>query len=402
MPLALYALTAGAFGIGVTEFVIMGLLLEVGDRSRRLDLGGRPADLGLRPRRRRSARRCSPSPPAAGRARRAAGADGDLHPRQPRLRAGARLRTLMAARVLTAFAHGTFFGVGSVVATGLVAPEPQGLGHRHHVHRPHRRHHPRRAFRHLARPAAYGWRATFWAVTLVGVAALGGDRAARAARRTDGPETEESGSALIAVLTRRPVLLGLLTTVLGFAGVFAVFTYIAPILTEVTASRNPRCRPSCWSSAAAWSSATSPAASWPTASCLVPTLLGSLAVLAIGALPDDRAIHPDRCGSLRRPARRRRLRHGGAAADVACWRRPGAGQNLASSFNIAAFNLGNASAPGSAASVIDHGPGPAGRWAWSPRSWCRWPPSAWRCRRRLDRRSGSIAGPRPCPAPASE
>jgi len=29
MPLALYALTAGAFGIGVTEFVIMGLLLQV-------------------------------------------------------------------------------------------------------------------------------------------------------------------------------------------------------------------------------------------------------------------------------------------------------------------------------------------------------------------------------------
>ncbi len=28
----------------------------------------------------------------------------------------------MAARVLTAFAHGTFFGVGSVVATTLVAP----------------------------------------------------------------------------------------------------------------------------------------------------------------------------------------------------------------------------------------------------------------------------------------
>ena len=30
MPVALYALTAGAFGIGVTEFIIMGLLLEVG------------------------------------------------------------------------------------------------------------------------------------------------------------------------------------------------------------------------------------------------------------------------------------------------------------------------------------------------------------------------------------
>ena len=29
MPIALYALTVGAFGIGVTEFVIMGLLLQV-------------------------------------------------------------------------------------------------------------------------------------------------------------------------------------------------------------------------------------------------------------------------------------------------------------------------------------------------------------------------------------
>lgn len=34
MPAALYALTAGAFGIGVTEFVIMGLLIEVGAELR--------------------------------------------------------------------------------------------------------------------------------------------------------------------------------------------------------------------------------------------------------------------------------------------------------------------------------------------------------------------------------
>jgi len=45
MPLALYALTAGAFGIGVTEFVIVGLLLEVG-----ADCGGGTVDLRLRPR----------------------------------------------------------------------------------------------------------------------------------------------------------------------------------------------------------------------------------------------------------------------------------------------------------------------------------------------------------------
>ena len=42
MPLALYALTAGAFGIGVTEFVIMGLLIDV---SR--DLGISIATAGL-------------------------------------------------------------------------------------------------------------------------------------------------------------------------------------------------------------------------------------------------------------------------------------------------------------------------------------------------------------------
>src|SRR5690606_34829165 len=38
----------------------------------------------------------------------------------------------------------------------------------------------------------------------------------------------------MAITARPQVLLGLLTTVLGFAGVFTVFTYIEPILTRVT------------------------------------------------------------------------------------------------------------------------------------------------------------------------
>ena len=52
----------------------------------------------------------------------------------------------------------------------------------------------------------------------------------------DNQDSTEAGSLRdeLAVLARRPVLLGLLTTVLGYAGVFAVFTYIAPILTEIT------------------------------------------------------------------------------------------------------------------------------------------------------------------------
>ncbi len=120
MPLALYALTAGAFGIGVTEFVIMGLLLQVS-----ADLGvsisaagllisgyalgvvvGAPLLTTVTGRWSRKTvllalmivftlgnLACAIAPDYA---------------------------TLMAARVLTAFAHGTFFGVGSVVATSLV------------------------------------------------------------------------------------------------------------------------------------------------------------------------------------------------------------------------------------------------------------------------------------------
>lgn len=123
MPLALLALAAGAFGIGVTEFVIMGLLIEVG------------GDLGV-------------SIPAAGLLISGyalgvvVGAPlmTALTARWPRKTTLLALMavftlgnlacalapdygTLMAARIVTAFAHGTFFGVGSVVATGLVAAD---------------------------------------------------------------------------------------------------------------------------------------------------------------------------------------------------------------------------------------------------------------------------------------
>jgi DHA1 family inner membrane transport protein len=120
MPLALYALTAGAFGIGVTEFVIMGLLLEVS-----ADLGVTIATAGL-----------LISGYALGVV---VGAPilTVLTGRSPHKRVLIGLMAiftagnlacalapsygfLMAARVLTALAHGTFFGVGSVVATELV------------------------------------------------------------------------------------------------------------------------------------------------------------------------------------------------------------------------------------------------------------------------------------------
>jgi hypothetical protein len=66
---------------------------------------------------------------------------------------------------------------------------------------------------------------------------------------------------------------------------------------------------------------------------------------------------PDRRGARRLPAGRRRLRHRRAAADAGAEQAGGAGQGLASSLNIAAFNLGNAFGAWLGGAVIAHGPG---------------------------------------------
>ena len=171
MPLALYALTAGAFGIGVTEFVIMGLLLDVS-----ADLGVSIATAGLlisgyalgvvigAPVLTVLTRRWP---------RKAVliGLMAIFTLGNPACALAPSYGFLMAARVLTALAHGTFFGVGSVVATGLVADDRKasavammftGLT----------------VANILGVPLGtwigqqLGWRATFWAVTLIGMVAL--------------------------------------------------------------------------------------------------------------------------------------------------------------------------------------------------------------------------------------
>ena len=231
MPLALYALTAGAFGIGVTEFVIMGLLLEV---SSDLDVSISAAGLLI-------------SGYALGVV---VGAPllTALTTRWPRKvvliglmvifvvgNAACALAPsygfLMAARVLTAMTHGTFFGVGAVVATELVAPDRKASA-------------IAIMFTGLTLATVlgvpfgtwlgqqFGWRSAFWAVTVVGLLALA-VITLFVPRDKAKPEASDWRTDLRAI-ARRPVVLGLLTTVLGYAGVFGVFTYIAPILTTVT------------------------------------------------------------------------------------------------------------------------------------------------------------------------
>ena len=354
MPLALYALTAGAFGIGVTEFVIMGLLIQVG------------ADLGVSI----SAAGLLISGYALGVVVGAPLMTG-LTARWPRKTILVALMvvftignlacaiapdywSLMAARVLTAFAHGTFFGVGSVVATTLVPPNRKasaiavmftGLT----------------VANILGVPfgtwlgQALGWRSTFWAVTLIGLLAVA--VIALAVPRDDKPETSGSLKADLQVFARPQVLLALAMTVFGWIGVFAVFTFIAPILTGITGFPDAAVSPILLvfglGLVAGNLGGGKLADRW-----LMPSVIGTLLALAVVLALMTFAVH-DRVAAV--------LLVGllGAAAfanvpPLQMWlleKAEGAGQSLASSLNIAAFNLGNAIGAWLGGAVIDHGPG---------------------------------------------
>jgi len=353
MPTALYALAAGAFGIGTTEFVIMGLLLQVGT-----DLHVGIAATGL-----------LISGYALGvfvGAPLLTAASSRL-PRKTVLLGLMAIFTLgnlacamapsygvlMAARVVTSLAHGTFFGVGSVVAAGLVAPErrasaislmftgltlatllgvPAGtwLGH-------------------LA-----GWRATFWAVAAIGVLAL--LVIAALVPADHGRHEAVPLRAELRAVAQPAVLLGLATTVLGFAGVFTVFTYVQPLLTRVSGFAD---------------AAVSPILLLVGVGLVIGNLLG-------GRLA-DRRIASALVGSLlalavvlaltgtvlgaRLPAVLAMVLFGVAAfatvAPLQLWvlQKAAGAPNLASSLNIGAFNLGNALGAWLGGAVIERGAG---------------------------------------------
>ncbi len=357
MPIALYALTVGAFGIGVTEFVIMGLLLQVS------------ADLGV-------------TIPVAGllMSGYALGvfvgapiltiATRSL-PRKTTLLVLMAIFTLgnlaaalapsfawlMGARIVTALAHGTFFGVGAMVATGLVAPERKASA-------------IALMFTGLTLATllgvpfgswlglAYGWRATFWAVAgigLVALAVLAIFVPAARERVVPGPLSEE-----FQVLARPQVLLGLAMTVLGFGGIFAVFTYIQPLLVELSGFSEAAVSPILLVFGAGLVVGNLLGGRWADRS-LSPALVGTLIVLTVALFAAGFAFH-DKIGAVVAA-----FVLGAAAfatvAPLQMWvlqQAGGAGQGLASSLNIAAFNLGNAFGAWLGGIVISHGPGLAG------------------------------------------
>lgn len=230
MPFALLALAIGAFGIGTTEFVIMGLLPQVG------------ADLGV-------------SVPTAGFL--VTGYALGVMIGAPVMTAlGTRIsrRTMLMllmglfvlgnlisavapvfavmliGRVVASLAHGAFFGIGSVVAAELVAPEKKagaismmftGLTVANVVGVP--------LGTFVGQTA--GWRVTFLIVAGLGVLGLAGV----AKLVPDVPKPEGVRLRHEAAAFRNPqVVLAMAMTVLGFGGVFAAITYIAPMMTEVS------------------------------------------------------------------------------------------------------------------------------------------------------------------------
>jgi DHA1 family inner membrane transport protein len=230
MPLPIIALALAAFGIGTTEFVIMGLLPEVAkDLSVSIPSAGLLVTgyaLGV----------------AVG-APILAIATARL-PRKAALLGLAAIfivgnmlcaiapnyAVLMAARVLTAFSHGAFFGIGSVVAASLVPPNKRagavalvftGLTLANVLGVPFG----------TGVGQALGWRATFWGVTGIGVIAAVAI-AAWVPAKLEMPKSSLLGE--FRVLRQPQVWMGLGMSVLGFGGTFTVFTYIAPIFEQVT------------------------------------------------------------------------------------------------------------------------------------------------------------------------
>ncbi|MEU6241173.1 MFS transporter [Streptomyces sp. NPDC047024] len=229
MPLALLALAVGAFGIGTTEFVMMGLLPDVaGDLRISIPAAGHlvsayalgvviGAPLLAAVTARMSRRTVLIGLMAlfvTGNALSAFAPGYD---------------SLLAARFLSGLPHGAFFGVGAVVATSMVAPERKarsvslmflGLTVANVVGVPV----ATLMGQHL------GWRATFLGVSVIGLAAI-----ASLALLIPHDHTHASPAGLrgeLAALRSLPVWLALGTTVAGFGALFAAYSYVTPMLTD--------------------------------------------------------------------------------------------------------------------------------------------------------------------------
>jgi MFS transporter, DHA1 family, inner membrane transport protein len=230
MPLGLVALAAGGFGIGLTEFVIMGLLPDVAG-----DFGVTEAVAGWLI----TGYALSVVVGALG----LTAATTRLPRKQVLLgllvlfivgnllsASAPSYEVMLLGRVVAALCHGAFFGIGAVVASELVAPSRRAAAV---------------ALMFTGLTAAnvlgvpfgtllgqqLGRRSTFWAITGIGLVAFAGV-AFLVHPQEDGARPSTLGRELAAFRSGQ-VWLSIAVTVLGYGGMFGAFTYIAYTLTSV-------------------------------------------------------------------------------------------------------------------------------------------------------------------------
>lgn len=231
LPRSILALSAGCFGIGTTEFVVMGLLPDVA-RDLQVDIPqagllvtgyavgviiGAPILAIL----------------TANLPRKGAllGLMGIFMLGNLFCAVAPTYELMMAARIFTAFAHAAFMGIGAVVAADL-APKHQraqamaltmaGLTVANVLGVPGG----------TAFGQAFGWRFTF-----VAVAVIGGIAAIAVALMVPRLPVARKAHSMIGefrILKRPQVVIGMGMSALSAAAMFSVYTYIRPLLTDVT------------------------------------------------------------------------------------------------------------------------------------------------------------------------
>ncbi len=240
MPIGLIALALGGFGIGLTEFVIMGLLPEVAadfqvseatagwlisGYALAVVVGALLLTAAVTRFERKPVLAVLMVLFIAGNLVSAVAPDYLL---------------MMIGRIIAALAHGAFFGIGAVVAASMVAPTKKagaiaimftGLTAANVLGVP---------FGTMLGQAA-GWRSTFWAITGIGVLALVGILTlvpkTGSGQAGDGSASGSASGGLrgeLRAFRSGQVWLSILVTILGYGGMFGAFTYIAFTLTEVT------------------------------------------------------------------------------------------------------------------------------------------------------------------------
>jgi len=140
--------------------------------------------------------------------------------------------TLLLARIFVSVLHGAYFGIAFVLATSIVPPDRRGLAMALILS-------GLTVSNVLGVPGgtaigtAFGWRATFWAVGLCGLAAtlvIAIVLPAKAGATTAGGSFRRE----FAALGRQQVYLGFAIAILVMIGQYSLFTYIAPLLLTVT------------------------------------------------------------------------------------------------------------------------------------------------------------------------